>query len=206
MNHLIAFGAAFGLSFLGMLPPGMLNMTVVSLSMKKNMFAASLFAFGAALVEFFQVFLIVYFIEPVNHFLNENVFVYWIALFILLGLGGYYLISKPKKVDTSVSLKINYYGAFLQGMSLSIINVLAYVFWLMSGVYFLNEGILYSDLSILLIYSLGVMSGAFVAYMIYAYLGDKILNQYDFFVENINKIIAIIFFILASLQLFKILN
>ena len=44
MDYLLAFSAAFGLSFLGMLPPGMLNMTVVSLSMKKSMRLAVVFA------------------------------------------------------------------------------------------------------------------------------------------------------------------
>lgn len=205
MNYLLAFGAAFGLSFLGMLPPGMLNMTVVSLSMKKSFRLALVFALGAALVEFFQTFVMVKCVDSVQEFLEDNLYVYWIAFFILVALGIGYLLAKPKKLQTDQKMDANPLKALVHGMSLSIVNVLAYVFWLMTGVYFINQGILFSDLSILLVFSLGAMAGAFVVYLIYGVLGDKILSRFDFFAKNINTIIAFIFFVLAAIQLVKVI-
>ncbi len=204
MNYLLAFGAAFGLSFLGMLPPGMLNMTVVSLSMKKSLRLALFFAFGAAAVEFFQTFIMVKCVDAVQGFLDGNLYVYWIAFFILIGLGISYLVVKPKKLEANKKMDAQPAKALIHGISLSIVNVVAYVFWLMTGVYFINQGILYSDISILLVFSLGAMIGAFLVYLIYGILGDKILSRFDFFANNINKIIAAIFFFLAALQLLKV--
>ena len=204
MDYLLAFSAAFGLSFLGMLPPGMLNMTVVSLSIKKSMRLALVFAFGAALIEFFQTWVMVKCVDAGQDFLDGNIYVYWVAFFILFGLGISYLVIKPKKIEEKKNVDSSPLKALIHGMSLSIVNVVAYVFWLMTGVYFINQGVLYSNTFILLAFSFGAMAGAFVVYLIYGILGDKLLSRFDFFANNINKIIALIFFFLSGLQLFKI--
>lgn len=57
MTLLSHFFIALGLSFIGSLPFGMINMTVAHTAIRKGMQAAIFTALGAALVELIQVFI-----------------------------------------------------------------------------------------------------------------------------------------------------
>ena len=207
MNFLTAFGIAFGFSFVGMLPPGMLNMTVVGLSIKKGFKTAFFFAVGAALVEFFQSLLVIKFADKAQTFLNEyELYVNWAAVVILVILGLSFLFSKQKKENIKEKeVEGNALSAMTKGMTLAFANVLVYAFWLVQGIYWTQQGVLYNEWSILITFSLGIFFGSVAAYSVYILLGKKILSKFDAFANNLNKILAGLFFVLAALQLVKII-
>lgn len=201
---LTAFGVAFGLSFVGMLPPGMLTMKVIDTSFKQGIKAGLLFGLGAAFVEFFQSLLAIRFSVVIATYLEGNVIVQWvfIALLIMLGIGA--LLAKPKKKNFDAATE-KAHSAFINGMLLSMLNVIVYVFWMGVGAKFMQDGILENTLPMLTTFSFGVFAGSFSVYAIYAKLGHFILNRFEQVAKNINRILAIVFFTLALIQLFKLL-
>ena len=188
MEFLIAMGIAFGFSFVGMLPPGMLNMTVIGLSIKKGFKVALFFAIGAALVEFFQSLLVIKFADKVQVYLEGNVYVNWAAVVILIALGLSFLLAKPKKDNIKEKeVEGNAMSAMVKGMTLALANVLVYAFWLAQGIYWTQQGVLTNDWPILITFSLGIFLGSVAAYVVYILLGEKILSKFDAFANNLHR-------------------
>jgi len=207
MEYLVALGIAFGFSFVGMLPPGMLNMTVIGLSMKKGFKVALFFAIGAAIVEFFQSLLVIKFADSAQSFLDEyELYVNWTAVVILIALGLSFLFTKQKKENIEEKkVEGNAMSALVKGITLAFANVLVYAFWLVQGIYWTQKGVLYNEWPILITFSFGIFLGSVAAYVVYILLGEKILSKFDSFARNLNKILAGIFFLLAALQLSQII-
>ncbi|HFA51382.1 MAG TPA: hypothetical protein ENJ95_20410 [Bacteroidetes bacterium] len=205
MEYITAFGIAFGFSFVGMLPPGMLNMKTVGLSLSKGFYAALFFAVGAASVEFFQSLLVIKFADNVAQYLDGNVYVLWAAVAILTALGISFLLSKPKKDAANLegnALKNK--STFFSGIGMAFMNVLVHPFWLAQGIYWTQQGVLWNGWPILITFSAGIFLGSVACYVLYILLAEKILKKFDVVANNINKILAAIFFVLAAIQLFQI--
>lgn len=205
MDYLIAFGVAFGFSFIGMLPPGMLTMKLIDISFKKSMQAAIMFGMGAAFVEFFQSLVAIRFSAIIAKYLEGNPIVQWsaVALLVILGLGS--LFAKPKKKEFTETKQEKSHSSFFNGIAIAMLNVIVYLFWMALGAKFMQDGILRNEWPILLTFSLGVMMGSLSVYVIYAKLGEFILNKFEFVATNINRILALVFFVLAGVQILKII-
>ncbi len=206
MDYLLAFGIAWGFSFVGMLPPGMLNMTVIGLSIKKGFYAALWFTIGAAIIEFGQALLVIKYSAKAEVFLTDyETIVNWVAVVVLIALALSFLLAKPQKGNTKVDENIKEGGTFFKGLTLAFANVLVYPFWLSQGIIWTQKGVLDGSWSMSIIFSIGIFLGSVSAYLIYIMLGEKILSKFDAFANNLNKILAGLFFFLAALQLAQIL-
>ncbi len=206
MSVLIAFGIAFGLSFLFMLPPGMLNMTVINLNLKKGFFASMIFAVTVAFIEFWQSLLVIKFSDTVSGYLEGNVYIKYLAIVIFVALGLSFLFAKPNKDNPKIkdNLKDSNSAIILKGISLAFANVLVYPFWLTQGIIFTHKGVLDGTWTMSIIFSIGIFLGSVGAYALYSLLAEKIIKKFDKIANNINKILSVIFFVLALIQLAQI--
>ena len=209
MDYFIAFIIALGLSFVGMVPPGMITMKLVSISFNKSVKAAILFALGVTFIEFFQTIVTLHFSKIFVELVGENIYIKWTAVAVLVLLAISFLLSKNNKnkgLDKKELKEINKRTSFFKGALLSIVNVLKYPFWIAQGVYFLNNGILKDEKFFLIIYSLGALIGSFTMYFLYIKLGKKLLDKFDNLANNMNKILAVFFLFLAIIQVINIFN
>ena len=206
MNYLIAFLVAFGTNFIGMIPPGMVSLKLVSIRFEKSLRAAILFSLGVAFVEFFQTIATLRFSSLFVRFFDGNLYVKWAAVVVLLALAISFYFAKPtnKSVNNNDLKEINKKTSFIKGMILSLFNFLKYPFWIFQGIYFMKNGIIENDIFSLIIFSLGATFGSFSMYYIYINLGNKILNKFQSLANNMNKILAGFFFLLATIQFFNI--
>jgi len=215
MEFILAFGIAFGFSFAGMLPPGMLNMTTVGLSMKKGFYPALMFGIGAAFIEFGQSLLVIKYSKIAADFLEKyEMYVNYVAVAVLLALAFSFLFAKAKKENSKVddNLKESDSNTLLKGMTLAFANVLVYPFWLAQGIYWSlpkngfidGQAVLDGSWALSITFSIGIFFGSVAVYAIYIMLGEKLLKKFDVIANNMNKILAGLFFLLAALQIIKI--
>lgn len=215
MEYLLALVIAFGFSFVGLLPPGMLNMTALSISLKKDFSEGMKFGVGAAFIMFFQSLLVVKYSNKAAEFLSEyEMYVNYVAVAVLLSLAFSFLFAKTNSESVNVSAKLDKKekNMILKGMTLAFANVLVYPYWLAQGIYwslpkngFINENpVLDGSWPISIVFSFGIFLGSVGIYILYLSLGDKILKKFDSITKNMNKILAALFFVLASLQILKI--
>lgn len=209
MSVLFAFAFAVLFSFVGVLPPGIVNMTVANYSVKKTLKRAKKFINGAILVVFLQSILAFYFATFLESHpqVMQNLKLVGSVVFILLtifflGKGiQNYLNSKEeiKKKTAKSKLKPFLHGIFISGLNVFPIPYYAFVSLYLSA--FIED--FFTNL-VGLAFVAGTTLGTFIVFLGYAYLFRKIKHKVTFFIKNINFIIALITGLIAVFTIYKL--
>ena len=201
MNLLLHLLTGFGLSFIGSLPLGVINLTVSEVTIRKGLRAALALALGAALVELIQALVAVYFTDLFIHYPLAEQAIQYGSIPIFFGLGLYYFLAQPgppKITDQSASLD------FFKGMFISSINLLAIPYWLFYAGYLSSEAWLTGH-SEKFIFVTGVTLGTFALLGLYARLSFKIMQHMGWVEKWSNKVIGAIFILFGSFQSLRML-
>lgn len=204
-SYLLHIIVGFLLSFIGSLPLGIINMTVVDTAIRKSLKAGIVLGAGAALIELIQSFIAIKF----THLFVENPAVdFWfniVALVVFVSLGIYYFFFvKAEKPATEQEEGEKRMPPFFKGMLVSSLNVLVIPYWIFYGTYLSSNGWMNVELDFLISFCIGVMLGAFALFALYAKLGLYIINRAEYLMNWVNKFIAIVFFGFAAYQLWKL--
>ncbi len=203
MTYLIHFLIAIGLSFIGSLPFGMINMTVAHTAMRRGMKAALSAAFGASLVEFFQVFLSLKFISLfAENATLERIFQSVAVVVFLAGGIYFFFFAKAKAPDVQeVADEKRWVGYFLKGALVSILNLMAIPYWVFYGTLLIGKGWLLPDDLHLMFFAAGTLVGTFLLMVLYALLGAKILVKSELITRRVNQFIGLLMLGFAVYQL-----
>lgn len=177
MEALVTFCLAFFFSFIGSIPPGTLNLSMIQLGLAHNMSTAWRFAVAAAIIEYPYAWLAVEFesLITASPVVTENLQLITGIVMILLGIFNLWSARKPGKL----SQRFNESG-FRRGLVLSVLNPLALPFWI--GVTAYLESLHWIDLSSTLAihsYLTGVAIGALAVLMLLAYLAKKLVSYFQ---------------------------
>jgi threonine/homoserine/homoserine lactone efflux protein len=206
MIFFLAFILGLVVSIIGIIIPGMLNMTIAKISVNENRNQALRFAFGAILVVFFQAFLGTYFAK----FLDANpdfseglkkigtlIFITITIVFTILGMQAH----KKNKITVEIENKKN---RFLYGMALSAINMLAIPWYAFTSLLGASKKWFYYDIISILMFSLAAAFGTYVVFYWYAVFFKKIEHKLVFIVKNMNFFIAFLTGLVAVSSIYKI--
>lgn len=194
---LITFLIAFFFSFVGSIPPGSLNLSVIQLSLDGQLSAAIRFAIAAAIIEYPYAFIAVKFegLITSSPIVLDNFKL--IAALVMLILGVVNLASYSKETSSKTLEKLRKSG-FRKGVILSILNPLAIPFWIGVTAYLNNQQwISLTNNYLILIYVLGISIGTFSLLALLALL-SKYLDSY-FSNNKLIKIIPGIIFLILGL-------
>ncbi|UXP32997.1 LysE family transporter [Reichenbachiella agarivorans] len=169
------FLVALVFSFVGSIPPGTINLSVMQLAMLGKKSGALSFALAASVVEFVYAGLAVRF----QIFLTENLEIAnwftWISGSVLIILGIYNLIKRPKRKDKTEPNQATgeKRSGFLRGVLVALANPLAIPYWLAVTAYLQSMGWVTLTDSNFLIYVAGVSTGTFLLLVSVIYLGSR---------------------------------
>ena len=170
------FIISFVFSFLGSIPPGSINLSVLSLSIEGNRKAAVRFALAAALIEYPYAYIALRFEEIITGtvWVNDHFHLLSASIMIILGLAGMWRSEK----SSSLLEKYRESG-FRKGIVISILNPLAIPFWIGVTAYLRSQGwvMLHSETA-LHIYVLGVSAGTFTLLLAISYIAKGIGQRY----------------------------
>lgn len=207
MNTIALILIAAGLSFIGSLPFGIINMTVAHTALQRGMKAAIMVAAGAALIEFFQVLVALKFSWLFSADGSIQVYLRFFTLVVFWAAGIYFFFfakCKAEPPDSARPLRLR--NHFSRGMFVSSLNVMAIPYWVFYGAWLTTEGVLEHNQSSVLIFSAGTVPGTFTLLLCYALLGDRILSKHEKVTRWVNRSIGVIFIALGIYQIFKVLN
>lgn len=207
MTLLTHFFIAFGLSFIGSLPFGMINMTVAHTAIRKGMHAAIFTALGAAIVELIQVFIALKFTWLFNE--NPNVErVFQIIATIVFFAGGifFFFFAKSKPAFSENDVKPSKRGDFFRGVGISALNLMVIPYWIFYATLLTTNGILVKDDAHVVTFSVGTMFGTFTLLVCYALLGAKILSKSEQITRWVNKFIGLLLIGFGVFQVLKMLG
>ncbi|VXB24993.1 Lysine transporter LysE [Flavobacterium sp. 9AF] len=207
MEYLISLLLGFFIAFIGIIPPGMLNMMVAKLSVNETKKSGMLFGYGAATIVIIQCFLGLYFAKFLDSHpaVSENLKKFAVVIFILLTLFFIYsgIKSKKPKKDVEIKSKSN---RFLYGMMLSSFNMFAIPYYVFSSLTLSSKNIFdFSPLSNFF-FIVGAGSGTLLVFYIYAMVFRKIEDRVSFLIKNINFFIAAITGIVAISSIYKMIT
>lgn len=186
-------------NFIGYIPPGNINLTLVRITINRGMKQALEFIIAFSVVEFVFTFFIMHAAKWLSAQVHLDVVIDWImfALFLVLGIITWLARNKPPKANYSEHASIKY------GILLGFINPMQVPFWMICGTYLITHEWIEINNFALIIFSTGSAAGAFLCLFLYARFAQYIQSKFALSTKIINTAIAILFFSLAGYHLVK---
>ncbi|MCJ8211906.1 LysE family translocator [Mucilaginibacter sp. RS28] len=188
-------------NFIGYIPPGNINLTLVQITINRGMKHALQFIIAFSSIEFFFTF----FIMNAARWLNKQIHlaliidIVMLLMFTILGTITWLKRNKPPQSNYSNQDTIRY------GILLGFINPMQIPFWLIAGTYVItHEWILTGNMA-LAVFSLGSAAGAFLCLFLYARFAAYIKKRFALSTRVINICIAILFFSFAAYHIGKLI-
>jgi threonine/homoserine/homoserine lactone efflux protein len=189
-------------SFVGTLPLGMLNLTILQLALANRQQQAIAFSLGATLIEFIQIGITLLGMNVLLAIPQLSQAISIISIPVLLYLG--YQNFKKKEETEGITLTAK--SAFWQGFVLGFANVVVYPFWLLWGNVFVQNGWLTPTPEAYFYFSFAAAIGTFGAFLFFILLGKILWQRLSRVQKMIDKLIGYTFFGFAAFQFFKLMS
>ena len=123
MSIILPFISGFLAAVIGVIPPGLINLTAAKISLTDGKKRAMMFVLGALIVIYFQTYISVIFAQYIDKHQEVVVLLCEVGLFIFVALTIYFLkfAKKPKINNDNVAVKSKR-SRFFMGMVISAIN------------------------------------------------------------------------------------
>ncbi len=170
---------AFFVSYIGSIPPGTINISVMQLTICNRRRAAFFFALAASSVEFaytgltvqFQIFL------STNEVISDYLKIITSVVLILLGFWNLFSRSTSQSIKYDEKL-VGRHG-FLRGFVLGILNPMTIPFWLAITTYLENDDLVELENYGFWTYLIGLSAGTFCLLLTVNALGSRFTKVAD---------------------------
>lgn len=207
MNLTIVFFLGLIIAFVGVIPPGLLNMTAAKISLKESSSRGIVFSIGVCVVVCLQTYIAAIFAKYMSKHTEVIDILQRVAFVIFVLMTIYFLLlaRKQPKPDVEVNMRSKY-SRFFQGMLLSALNVFPIPYQAYMTITLASFGWLSFETYSILAYVAGAATGTFVMLYIYIFFFDKIKNEKLTSQKGMNYIIGTITGIIAIVTLINIIK
>jgi threonine/homoserine/homoserine lactone efflux protein len=196
----------FFIAAIGILPPGLINMTAAKVSMQDGRSEAISFVMGAIIIILFQTFLALFF----AHFLDSNTafinILQEIGLFLFLGLTFYFFWrgKKPKTTNHNIQ-KHSKTNRFFLGIMLSSLNLFPIPYYVFISITLSAYGYFFFTNTFIYTFVLGALLGSFMVFYGYILFFKKQENNNSFLLNYGNYIIGTITGLVSLVTLYNLI-
>ncbi|MFV5687162.1 LysE family transporter [Flavobacterium sp. ZT3R25] len=207
MNLIISLFLGFVTAFIGITPPGLLNMSAAKVNLKEGKRSALWFVSGAVVIIFFQAYLAVLFSNYIADrphvliLLREAGF----GVFTLLTIYFLWIAKKPKIKKGKIK-KYSSTKRFFLGMLLSALNFFPVPYYVFVSVTLASYNLFSYNMPYIFIFVTGVVLGSSLVFYCYITFFQKIQNKTDYIIKNMNTIIGTITGLIAVISLINIIR
>ncbi len=194
------------IALVGVIPPGLLNMTAAKVSLKEGYKRGIAFSIGVCLIVFLQTYLAAMFARYLSNHQDVVEILQRVALVIFILITIYYLLlaKTDAKPDVEEHTKSSH-SRFFQGMFLSAINVFPIPYQAYMTITIASFGWFNFEKLSIITYVTGASMGTFVMLYIYIFFFDKIKDRSFTSQKNMNYSIGAITGIVAAITLINII-
>jgi len=191
---------------IGTLLPGLLNATAVGIASDEGKKNAQSFMAGCLTVIFLQAYLAIFFAKIIdgNNVISNIIQEIGLAIFTTLTI--FFLVKNKKtklqKVNLKPSRKKN---RFLYGMFLALLNVFPIPYYVFISISAAKADLFIFKASNNIALSTGVITGTYLAFSFYIWIFKNKSVKDNFFLRNINLILATVTGFIALITLYKIM-
>ena len=207
MSITITFFVGLIVALVGVIPPGLLNMTAAKISLKEGYSRGVVFSIGVSVTVIAQTYVAVLFARYLSNDRDIVDILQRVALVIFILISIYYLFIakervKPQDEINNKSKK----NRFFFGMFLSSLNVFPIPYQAYMSITLASFGLMDFDLTNITSYVAGAAMGTFVMLYIYIFFFDKIKNQRLTSQKNMNYSIGLITALIALITLINVIK
>jgi threonine/homoserine/homoserine lactone efflux protein len=207
MNIVTSLFLGFFTAFIGIIPPGLINMTAAKVNLKEGKRNAMWFVLGAILVIFFQSFFAILFAKIINRRPDLVTLLREVGLGIFATLTLYFLVLAKKPKDKTRKFKKNSKtNRFFMGMLLSGLNFFPIPYYVFVSVTLASFKLFSFDHMSIFIFVNGVVLGSFLVFYGYISFFNKIEKKTDYVTKNMNTIIGTITGLISVITLWNVIK
>ena len=195
------------IAFIGVIPPGLLNMAAAKISLKEGYIRGIMFSIGVCTTVILQTLIAVIFARYLSNHPYVIDILERVALVIFILITIYYFVfaKKGQKPDIEQNVKSKH-SRFFFGMFLSSLNVLPIPYQAYMSITISGFGWLTFDSISIASYVVGAAMGTFVMLYIYIFFFDKIKNKSFTSQKSMNYIIGTITAVISVITLINIIK
>ena len=195
------------MTLVGVIPPGLLNMTAAKISLKEGYSRGIVFSIGVSVTVIAQTYIAVLFARYLSNHPDIVDILQRVALVIFILISVYYLfIAKDKQQTTEDINHRSKRNRFFFGIFLSSLNVFPIPYQAYMSITLASFGLMDFESSSIGSYVAGAAMGTFVMLYIYIFFFDKIKSQKLTSHRNMNLSIGIITAVIALITLINVIK
>jgi len=193
-------------SFLGTLPFGPINLSMVDVTLRNSLRAGLWFSIAAALVEMVQSVVALYGSSWLSKMMVDGPWlkILGFAIFVVLGLVFYFKKTQDPN-DAELQERCRKKGShFINGLIISLLNPQAIPFWIIvlaflhsAEIMSLNQS---SPLPNIVSFLFGAALGKLGALMVFGIMSQTVISRASTLRENLNRIIGVILIVIGVMQ------
>lgn len=207
MNFILPLFLGFITAVIGIIPPGLINMTAAKVNLKEGKKNAYWFVLGAIIIIFFQAYLAILFATIIN--IRPDIIILFreIGFGIFGALTVYFLwIAKKPKIKKAKIDKKSKKKRFFLGMLLSALNFFPIPYYVFISITLSSYGLFIFETPSIFTFVSGVVLGSALVFYFYIRFFQNIENKADYMLKNMNTIIGSITGVISLITLFNIIR
>ena len=207
MSITIIFFLGLFIALVGVVPPGLLNMTAAKISLNEGYTRGVMFSVGVCITVSVQCYIAVIFARYLSNHQDIVDILQRVAMVIFFLIAIYYIfVAKAKQENQDVPSEKSKSSRFFMGIFLSSINVFPIPYQAYMSITLASFGLMAFDQTSIVSYVAGAATGTFVMLYIYIFFFDKIKRGTWTSQRNMNYIIGGITAAIAIITLINILR
>ncbi len=206
MSGVINFFVGYIAAFVGLIPPGLLNMTAAKIGVKQGRKPAVIFSFGVLLVVCIQTLVGIFFARYLEGYTAVVDVLQKVALGIFLALTFYFFVlAKDSRREVPKGVKKSGANRFLYGLLLAAINLLPIPYWVYISISFSAFGWFFFDPSLVVWAVIGSGLGTMSMLLLYIYFFRRRLpiGSFGF---NVNFLLGGITAVISLITIIRIVQ
>ena len=208
MTLFILFIAGYLAAFVGIFPPGLINMTAAKISLEDGKSRAMGFVSGALVIIGIQAFISVYGARYIDSHHEVDLILREIGLviFTLASIYFFFLAKKPQLVSQNALVKKTSRSAFLLGLFISAINLFPIPYYVIVSIALASYGLF--DFNALEIYVLvlGILLGSLTVFYAYVVVFNRLRSKTNYLIRNMNVIMGSITSLVSLFTLYHVIR
>ena len=186
-------------NFIGYIPPGNINLTLVQITINRGIKQALQFIIAFSCVEFFFTYGVMQGAKWLSAQARLDTIIDYVMIVLFGTLGIITWLNRNKRNKTTYSE----HASIKYGILLGFLNPMQIPFWMVTGTYLITHEWIENGGFALVIFSLGSAAGAFLALFAYAKFAHYLQRRFEFSTRAIDIGISILFFGFAAYHIFK---
>jgi len=207
LNITIVFFLGFIVALVGVIPPGLLNMTAAKISLKDGYARGITFSIGACVIIVFQTYIGTLFARYLSNHQDVVDVLQRVAFVIFVLITIYFLAIAKTEDKPQAEIKIkSKKSRFFQGILLSALNVFPIPYYAYMSITIASFGWMDFEKTSIISYVAGATMGSFVTFYIYIFFFDKIKSKTLTSQKSMNYLIGIVTGVISIMTLVNIIK